>query len=637
MEMRMLNLLKRRNFYIMLAIDSLLVLAALFLAFYFRFEFTIPKRQWPLLSQLLPLVIPIKISCFLFCGMYRGMWRYTSLRDLYRLLYGVALSSLLLTAVVGLSYRLEGYPRSVFIIDGLLTLVFLVGIRVLVRIYFVKKAVHSNFFQHAQGETPLKKRLMIAGAGNFGEKVLREIKENPRMFYQAVGFVDDDPYKKGLTIHGVPVLGPVSDLKRLLGETRAEELLIAMSSVKGEVIRRIVESCKEAGVPSKTLPGIGELIDGSVSIKTLRDVRYEDLLGREPVELDVTAIQNYLKNRTILISGAGGSIGSEICRQLIRFHPERLVLVDAAESNLYSIQMELKHKVGYLDYATVLGRVQDRTLMEKIFGKYRPDVVIHAAAYKHVPMLERNPWEAVNNNIVGSKILMETAVAAQVKKFVMISTDKAVRPTNVMGASKRVCEMLLHLYRESGTRFMAVRFGNVVGSSGSVVPLFREQIARGGPVTVTHPEVTRFFMTIPEACQLVLQAGALGRGGEIFILDMGVPVRILDIARDLIRLSGKEPERDIPISFIGLRQGEKLYEELITQGEGIVKTTHDKIMVLYSDYRARFEETFNFGNYIARQIDEMARLAEAKDGRGIRLQFKECVPEYAADDGECII
>lgn len=634
----MLSLIRRRNFYIMLAMDCLLSCAAFFLAFFFRFEFSVPDPQWRLFTQTLPVLIPIKIVCFLACGMYRGMWRYTSLRDLYHVLNGVVVSSLLLTAWVAFSYQLGGYARSIFIIDGLLSLIFLGGIRLLVRVYFVKRgSIGARFFDHFPAGALGKKRLIIAGAGNFGEKVLREIRENPRMFYQVVGFVDDDPCKRGLTIHGVPVLGPISDLGNLLAGKNIEELLIAMSSVKGEVVRRIVEFCKDSGVSYKTLPSIGELIDGRVSIKTLRDVRYEDLLGREPVDLDLGAIMNYLKDQTIVISGAGGSIGSEICRQLIRFNPGRLVLVDAAESNLYNIQMELKHQVGYLDYAAILGNVQDRLLIDRVFERYRPDVVIHAAAYKHVPMLERNPWEAVSNNIVGSKTLMDAAVAARVKKFIMISTDKAVRPTNVMGASKRVCEMMLHLYRGSPTRFMAVRFGNVVGSSGSVVPLFREQIARGGPVTVTHPEVTRFFMTIPEACQLVLQAGALGNGGEIFLLDMGVPLRILDIARDLIRLSGKEPEKDIRISFIGLRQGEKLYEELITQGEGIVKTTHDKIMVLYSDYSARFDETFDFAGYMRMQIENLVRAAEAKDGRAIRTQLKECVPEYTADDGECVI
>ncbi|HOT83800.1 MAG TPA: polysaccharide biosynthesis protein, partial [Candidatus Defluviicoccus seviourii] len=351
-------------------------------------------------------------------------------------------------------------------------------------------------------------------------------------------------------------------------------------------MRRIVETCKACRVPYKTLPGIGEIIDGRVSIKALRDVNYEDLLGRSTVQLDMEEIQGYLKGKSVLVTGCGGSIGAELCRQIVRFQPQTLILVDASEANLFYIELALRNELRFDRCRAVLGRIQDEKLMTDVFERYHPQVVFHAAAYKHVPMLENNPWEAVFNNILGSRVIMEIARRNGTERFVFVSTDKAVRPTNVMGASKRVTELYLQAFEETGpTRFMAVRFGNVVGSSGSVIPVFLKQIEQGGPVTVTHPEVARYFMTIPEACQLILQAGAMGEGGEIFLLKMGKPVRIADMARDLIRLSGREPD-DVKIIFTGLRQGEKLYEELITSGEGVVPTGHDKIMVLRAASRS---------------------------------------------------
>ncbi|MBU4100125.1 MAG: polysaccharide biosynthesis protein [Proteobacteria bacterium] len=348
-------------------------------------------------------------------------------------------------------------------------------------------------------------------------------------------------------------------------------------------------------------------------------------------------ISEFLKNKCVLITGAGGSIGSELCRQICTYRPSLLVLFDAGESNLYSIQMELKHVVTYIKYRAVLGRIQDKALVDEVFRKYKPDVVFHAAAYKHVPLVERNPWEAVYSNIVGTNTLVKAAIAHKVDRFVLVSTDKAVRPTNVMGASKRITEKIVQSYSSGSTKFMAVRFGNVIGSSGSVIPLYRHQIEKGGPVTVTHPEITRFFMTIEESAQLILQAFTMGEGGEIFILEMGTPVKIVDMARDLIRLSGKEPDIDIEIKFIGLRPGEKLYEELITEGEGIVKTEHEKILVLRDERLGGDIEYYSKLDRLDEQIKELTHLADMHDAKGIKSKLKEIVPEYTISDDEAVV
>ncbi len=460
---------------------------------------------------------------------------------------------------------------------------------------------------------------------------MREILDNPRLSYKVIGFIDDDPGKRGRALHNVSILGETEAIPVMVKDLNVEEVIIAVPSATGEQMRKIIEACKACSVPRKTLPGIGELIDGKVSVKALRDVDSHDLLGRPPVELDLEAIGEYLTDRRVLVTGAGGSIGSELCRQIVRFNPETVVLMDASEENLYRIQMELKHRVKYLRYITVLGKVQNRGLVEKVFLRHAPQVVFHAAAYKHVPMLERNPWEAVFNNIIGTNVVMNYACKHKVSSFILISTDKAVRPSSVMGASKRVCEMLLQSRVGHGARCMAVRFGNVTGSSGSVIPLFRDQIAMGGPVTITHPEMTRFFMTIPEASQLILQAGASGTGGEIFVLEMGTQVRIVDMARDLIKLSAKEPDRDIEITFTGLRSGEKLYEELITDSEGIVATEHKGIMVL------REQSAVESAEWIDKGIEELRALAGNQDGPGIQAKLKELVPEYTPQESEGVM
>jgi len=633
----MIQQIRNSRFYIILCVDLFLVCLSLILAYLIRFDFELTPAGYQQLSALLALVLPVKLTVFFFFNLYRGMFRYAGLAEMWRIAKATLLSSLLVVSAVLALHRFQGYSRGVFIIDAAATFLLIGGFRLSIRLAFQRTGNASagalRFLRPQRGIPTL-----IIGAGTTGEKILREISTQESLHYDVVGFIDDDPVKQGRSIHDVTVLGTVAALPGIVGRHGVQQVLIAAPSAGGRQIRTMMEACKAARVPFKTLPGLAELIDGKVSIKALRDVNYRDLLRREPVRLNVPEIAGYLKDRRVLVTGAGGSIGSELCRQIVRFNPETLILFDASEPNLYSIEMELKHRVGYQKYVTVLGGVQDKALVNRVMRRYRPHVVFHAAAYKHVPMLERNPWQAVTNNILGAKVLMESAVMRGVGHFVMVSTDKAVRPTNVMGASKRICELIAAACAGGHTRMMTVRFGNVVNSAGSVVPLFREQIARGGPVTITHPEVTRFFMTIPEAAQLVLQAGALGEGGETFILDMGTPVKIVDMARDLIRLSGKEPDTDIEILFTGLREGEKLYEELITQGEGIVGTTHEKVMVLKS------EDSWDgmggqglYQDWLTTRIAELTDMAGTHDGCAIRLKMQEIVPEYDLQDSECIL
>jgi FlaA1/EpsC-like NDP-sugar epimerase len=607
------------NFYAMLLADMAIFALALYAAYLFRFDFEVPELFLAQYQGLLKYVLVFKGVLFLVFGLYRGMWRYTSLDDYWRLLRVTGLQSLILVCFVVFRFSFAGVPRSIFVIDWVLTLVMCSGLRLVIRAVYTRSLVLT-------GPAPGRKNVLVVGAGTSAEKISRELTANPA-HYNLVGFLDDASGLKGRTIHGRPVLGAVQTMATVVDRLGVDEIFIAVSEASAEEMRRLVDACKDTGLPYKILPAMTEIIDGKVNIKTLRDIDYLDLLGRSPVSLDTERIEQYLTGQTVLVTGCGGSIGSELCRQIVRFRPGRLVLVDASEYNLYEIEMELRHGLGFSDCATVLGSIADEPLMERVFAEHRPGTVFHAAAYKHVPMLERNPWQAVRNNIEGSRAVMRAAVAAGVERFVLVSTDKAVRPTNVMGASKRVTELLMQSMRGGATRFMAVRFGNVVGSSGSVVPLFRRQIAAGGPVTVTHPDVTRYFMSIAEATQLILQAGSMGEagtGGEVFVLDMGVPVRIADMARDLIRLSGKEPGVDVDIVFTGLREGEKLFEELITEGEGIVRTEHRKILVVGGD------ATVGTGE-LERGLEDLARAADAHDGQAIRAILRRLVPEYAPE------
>jgi len=633
----MINQLKNINFYVILLSDMVLFALSLIGAFCLRFDFDFTNTHFKTILLLLPYVVGGKAVVFVFMGLYRGMWRYVSLGDMVRLFYAAFFSSLLITGVIGFLFRFQGFPRSVFVLDFFMTLFFVGGFRLLIRMAYGRISRLEDGRIAIRAGNRKARRTLIIGAGDAGEKTYRELRDNPRLDNKVIGFVDDDPGKKGKQIHGVPVLGRLEDLPEFVRKLKVEELLIAIPSASGHRMRKIVELCERSGAAFRTLPGLGDLIEGKVDVRTLREVRYEDLLGRPASEIRTDEVRGYMTGRRVLVTGAGGSIGSELCRQIVRFEPEKMVLLDASEPALYGIQMEMQHKCGFQKCSAVLAKTHTAGIMDAVMRAHRPEVVFHAAAYKHVPMLETNPWEAVFHNIQGSQRVMESAVAHGVERFVLVSTDKAVRPTNVMGTSKRVAEMVMRAYQGNGTRMMAVRFGNVVGSSGSVVPLFQEQIARGGPVTVTHPDAMRYFMTIPEACLLILQAGAIGKDTEIFVLHMGTPVRISDMARDLIKLSGKVPDEDIEIVFTGLRPGEKLYEELITMGEGIVATSHDRIMVLrdgggWKGYPGQAE----FRQWLIEGIEELTVLAKAHDGPGIRRKMKEMVPEYQCQDSECV-
>ncbi len=647
------SLARNPRFWLVISTDILLLILAHYLAFVIRFADTLQGHELAPFSSLMILMITVKIPVFYAVGLYRGMWRYTSYSDVINILKGTISAAAIVILILLYVNRFQGYSRSIFILDTLLTFILITGHRVAIRYFY--NSVHGSRKLGSDKLPPRRKNLLLVGAGSSAEKVLREIQDNRDLPYIAVGLVDDDPGKTGLKIHGIPVVGLVDDLEEHVRRTRAEEILIAISSITGSDMQRIVNFCQETGIPFKVLPGIGEIINGKVSMKSMRDISYADLLGREEVRLEQDKIGSYLSDQIILVTGAGGSIGSELCRQILRFSPKLMILFDAGEENLYSIQMELQHEHNYRSVVPVLGKVQDQGLLELVFQRYKPSVVFHAAAYKHVPLVENNPWQAINNNVFAAQLLIETSIIHGVHRFVLVSTDKAVRPANVMGASKRLTELLMLAYGKDNwdgsfspararlgldqtaghlrfcgemspahdTIFMAVRFGNVLGSSGSVIPLFKRQIEKGGPVTVTHPDITRYFMSIEEAAQLILQAGAMGEGGEIFILKMGEPIKIAQLARDLIRLAGREPDTEIKIKFIGLREGEKLYEELITEGEGIVETNHEKIMVLRGNGKTCAK--------IYQGLERLQQKTKAHDGQGIKDALQQMIPEYTPD------
>ena len=586
-----------------LAADLCIVVAAWLLAWWLRFDtdlFSYHERyvSW----EFVGLVAVIKLGIFALFGFYNRWWRYVSTRDMWGAARGVVAASLV-TFLVFSFFELHpaSVPRGVWIIDGLLTLALVAGSRMLARTIIERPQSRSIV---ARG-----KEVIVVGAGDAAQLMLKEILRTPDLGYTPIGLVDDDPRKKNMRLHGIRVLGTSDELPHLLRDRRPDELLIAIPSASGEQRARIVEMARAANVPVKTLPGLNELIAGDLDLaRQVRPVEVEDLLGREPVEVDVDAIASYVQGKTVLVTGAGGSIGSELCRQLARAEPQRIVMIDQAESALFEIERELVDERRFSACVPVLADVRDRRRLGEVFERYRPDVVFHAAAYKHVPLMEANPLVSVANNVVGTRNVADAAIANGVERFVLISTDKALNPYSVYGQTKTLCEWIVGSHGERDdvpTKFVAVRFGNVLNSSGSVIPLFRRQIERGGPVTVTDPEMTRFFMTIPEAVALVIQAGAIGGRGRIMVLDMGEPIRILDLARNMIRLSGKEPERDVPITFIGARPGEKVHEELFAEGETWKPTTHPKIVALDVSPVERA--------WLEGKLDELERLVEAGD------------------------
>lgn len=607
--------------FLMVAIDLFLVVLAHLAAYATRFEGHIPPVHWENFIEILPYLCLARLAAFFYFKLYRGMWRYLSLNDFLAIIKAVVLSSLVVVAILLLDNRFEGFSRSVFLLDAIYCILFMAGVRLAVRLAFSGKS--SEILKIFSGDSRPKRLCVVLGAGSAGVELLQAVTSNPDRQIDLIGFFDDDPAKQGRLIHGVPVIGPVASLpewRTTLEGAEVQEALIAMPSLPGKEMRKVLEICAQAALPHRSIPRMDDIASGRVSIKMLRDLDYRDLLGREPVQLDNTLVEAYLKDKVVLVTGAGGSIGSELCRQIVNFGPKCLILVDSCEANLYNLQMEMEHRLGVACHVPLLGTIQDRAWIKSVLRTYAPSVIFHAAAYKHVPMLESQPWQAVLNNVLGTAGLIESAIECGVERLVVVSTDKAVRPTSVMGASKRLTELIMKANSGRGTKLMAVRFGNVVGSAGSVLPLFRSQLARGGPLTVTHPEVVRYFMTVEEAALLILQAGSMGEQGEIFVLNMGEPVRIADMARDLITMSGLTPEVDIEIKFIGLRPGEKLYEELIIDEEGILPTGHEKIMVL----RGPGPDPDALGL----ALGHLRQAALDRDGSAIKILFKETIPEY---------
>jgi FlaA1/EpsC-like NDP-sugar epimerase len=601
--------------------DALVLSLAYWLAFMFRLEFAIPPGWMKVLLITWPYVVILQYAALAVFGVPRMSWRYVSIRDAARVLFAMSAATALLVTlrlslpIVGGNIEVVVIPLGVLAMDLVLAFVMLVGVRALRRLQ--GEAQERRLRDAGMQRT----RVLLIGAGQAGVLVAREIQNRPDLGLQAVGFLDDDPMKVGTSIGGIPVFGTTQQIGEIAERKRVDRALITIANAAGTQIRRITEAARDAGLETKIIPGIYEIVGDKVNLSRIREVAIEDLLGREPVQLDEEVVSSTIRSRVVVVTGAGGSIGSELCRQVCRFGPERLVLIEQFENALFEIHRELAAAFPHVPIDPRIADVCDAHRMDQVFAACKPTLVFHAAAHKHVPMMEWNPGEAVKNNVGGTRTVADLADKYGVERFVLISTDKAVNPSSVMGATKRVAEIYLQALSErSQTRFVTVRFGNVLGSAGSVIPIFRQQIAAGGPVTVTHPEMRRYFMTIPEASQLVLQAGAMGQGGEIFILDMGEPVKIVDLARDLITLSGLRPDDDIEIRFAGVRPGEKLFEELSTDAEHADKTKHPKVFI----GRIKPHE---WSSVIA-GITELMTLADGAEADRIRGQLATIVPEY---------
>jgi FlaA1/EpsC-like NDP-sugar epimerase len=564
------------------------------------------------LFWMLGIALVVKPLIYYFFGIYRRIWRYASIRELVLILVAVTTASLIIAgAMLGLFYGkvFTAFPRSVLIIDWLLSMTFAGGLRFLFRIVAERSSTAANI-SPSRGKR--KKWVLVIGAGDAGAMIVRELKKNPQLNMEPIGFLDDDPQKQDSVIHGVPVLAPINEIDRVLNTHHVDEALIAIPSASGEVLRKITKVCRQNGIHFRTMPGLYELIGGAVSVSRLREVDISDLLRREPVRMETEVLGEVLENRVVMVTGAGGSIGRELCRQIAQLNPKRLLMLGHGENSIFSAMMDFKENFPSLEMIPLIADVRDLPRLSVLFERWHPEVIFHTAAHKHVPLMESNIEEAVTNNILGTKNIVDSALKYQVERLVMISTDKAIRPVNVMGATKRVAEMLvLDAARKYQRAFSVVRFGNVLGSRGSVVPRFKRQIAAGGPVTVTHPEMKRYFMTIPEAVHLVLQASTLSKGGENYILDMGQPVRIVDLAEDLIRLSGLEPGKDIKIVFTGIRPGEKISEDLWDKGFSYSPTAHPDIHHVDSEEVISSED-------LQRVVDEL--LTYAREGKPDAIQ-----------------
>ena len=557
---------------LVVGLHLLLIVLANYLAFWLRFDGAIPNEEWQLFVQMLPWLVVLRGAIFIPFRLYEGLWRYTSIGDLRNIIGGVLASTFVFYVIVHWGLSLTAYPKTVFLIDSMLLVSLLGGVRLARRIY------------RGFGYPDRKKRILIYGAGDAGEMVVRDIKNNPFYEYEPIGFIDDDTNKTGRWIHGIKVFGTRETLSRIFEEQKPHAVLVAISRAEPAVIRKVVKALESYKVPIKTLPNLRDVLGGQIEVSQIRNLAIEDLLERAPVGLDAEPLRHLINGKRVLVTGAGGSIGSELCRQIAALNPSALVLFDRYENGLFAVANELRSSYGGVQAHAVVGDVTDKARVCRIMAEHQPQIVFHAAAHKHVPLMEASPCEAVKNNVGGTRTLAEAAQEFHVERFILISTDKAVNPTSVMGASKRVAELVVQrLSRESRTIFATVRFGNVLGSNGSVIPLFMEQIKAGGPVTVTHPEVRRYFMLIPEAVHLVLHAAVLAKGGEIFVLDMGEQIKVLDMTRNLIRLSGYVPEQEVPITFVGLRPGEKLFEELVGRDETVEDSSVRGVLQIQPD------------------------------------------------------
>lgn len=614
---------KIRNRYLFYG-DIFLTLISVLASYLVRLELIaiFPTYQYSLLWMLGAAVL-IKPLVYYFFGIYRNVWRYASTRELLLILSAVTTASMILSAamiglfVVGTFY---GFPRSVLIIDWLFTMAFIGGTRFIFRVLADSSSTGSD---RSIIPSLRKKWVLVIGGGDAGAMVVREMLKNQQLNMKPIGFLDDDPSKQDSKIHGVPVLAPLDDIDHILSKHHVDEVVVAIPSASGKVVRKVTEVCRKRNIAFRTMPGIYELLGGAVSVSRLREVDIFDLLRREPVRIETEALGEVLQDRVVMVTGAGGSIGRELCRQIAQINPKRLLTLGHGENSIFSALMDLKDGFPHLEIIPLIADVRDLPRLEAIFSRWNPEVVFHTAAHKHVPLMESNIEEAVTNNILGTRNIVRVALANDVQRLVMISTDKAIRPVSVMGATKRVAEMMvLDAAHQHQRAFTVVRFGNVLGSRGSVVPRFKRQIASGGPITVTHPDMKRYFMTIPEAVHLVLQASAMSTGGENYILDMGQPVRIVDLAEDLIRLSGLEPGKDIEIVFTGIRPGEKLSEDLWDTGFAYSPTDHPDI------HRVDSEEVLS-SNKLEAIVEQLAEFARQGNPEAIQTLLGEAIPGAA--------
>lgn len=618
-----IELLKNKNIrkYILIILDALLIVLAGILSLEIRFDFELGPQQLMYREALLEntiLYVAILLFVFYIFGLYKSLWRYASINEMISVALAGFWGNLSLYAVF--SIMEVKLPRSFYIINIFLIMTAIGGLRFSYRI-LRRLRIDTPLKKHSIGKNTSK--VLIIGAGEAGYMTAKELLQTNDLNMVPIGFLDDDSNKVGKKINGVPVISKIKNITQVVEDYGVDQIIIALPSASNKKKKEVLELCKNLGIKLKILPGIYELIDGSVDIKQIRDVDIEDLLGREPIKLDNPDIKSYIRGKTILVTGGGGSIGSELCRQIASYSPSTLIIFDIYENNAYDIQNELRKKYkDKLNLEVLIGSVRDEERLEEVFNTYKPEVVFHAAAHKHVPLMEDSPFEAIKNNVLGTMKVAKAAGRHKSEKFVLISTDKAVNPTNIMGASKRLAELITQdcNIEFEDTDYVAVRFGNVLGSNGSVIPLFKKQIASGGPITVTHPDIIRYFMTIPEAVQLVLQAGSMASGGEIFILDMGEPVKIVNLAEDLIKLSGFEPYEDIDIQFTGLRPGEKLYEELLLAEEGLSDTSNDKIFI-GKPLDIKREDLSNI-------LGEIFEYLDKKDIESLEITIKKLIPKY---------